>query len=227
MSSNPQSLVSKLEALLFIYGEPMEMKKLAKILGVKEAEIKDGVAALETELQRAERGLSLVQDKGTVQMVTKPEFSKLLEDITKQEFSESLTPAGLETLSIIAYAGPISRADIEFIRGVNSSFIVRTLLMRGLVERTVDPKRSNTYLYSTSFELLRHLGLSKNSDLPDYSKYKELVAHMHEELKQKDSAQNIVLPPADATVPESQAPAPSPEQKTETDSPEDGQAPQN
>lgn len=205
MSSNPQLLVSRLEALLFIYGEPMETKKLAKILGVKESEIVAGLSELELELQREERGLALVQDKGTVQMVTKPAFAKLLEDITKQEFSESLTPAGLETLSIIAYAGPISRADIEYIRGVNSSFIVRTLLMRGLVERGVDPKRSNTYLYSTSFELLRHLGLSKNSDLPDYSKYKELVAHMHEELQQKDSAQSIVLPPADATVLESEA----------------------
>ncbi len=209
MPTNLPTIVSKLEALLFIYGEPMDVKKLAKILGIKEVEINEGLSALEQELQREERGLALVQDKGTVQLVTKPAFAKLLEDITKQEFTESLTPAGLETLSIIAYAGPISRADIEYIRGVNSSFIVRTLLMRGLVERSVDPKRSNTYLYSTSFELLRHLGLSKNSDLPDYSKYKELVAHMHEELQQKDSAQSITLPPADATVLESEAVKPA------------------
>ncbi len=200
-------LVSKLEALLFIYGEPMEVKKLAKILEAKESDIAGGLELLEAELRREERGLALVQDKGKVQIVTKPEFAKLLEDITKQEFTEVLTPAALETLSIIAYAGPISRADIEYIRGVNSSFIMRALLMRGLVERSVDPKRSNTYLYSTSFELLRHLGLAKNSDLPDYSKYKELVAHMHEELQQKDAVQQNPLAPADATIPESQQPA--------------------
>ncbi len=209
MPSNPQTLLSKLEALLFIYGEPMEVRKLAKILGVKEFEVSEGLELLEKELQREERGLALVQDKGKAQLVTKPAFAKLLEDITKQEFSEMLTPAALETLSIIAYAGPISRADIEFIRGVNSSFIMRTLLMRGLVERSVDPKRSNTYIYSTSFELLRHLGLTKNSDLPDYSKYKELVAHMHEELVQKEAVQQSPVVPADATVLESgQAPAP-------------------
>lgn len=196
-------LVSKLEALLFIYGEPMEIKKLAKILGVKESEVSEGLELLDKEIQREERGLALMRDKGKVQLVTKPEFAKLLEDITKQEFIEVLTPAALETLSIIAYAGPISRADIEYIRGVNSSFIMRALLMRGLVERSVDPKRSNTYLYSTSFELLRHLGLTKNSDLPDYSKYKELVAHMHEELRQKDAAQQNPLALADATVLES------------------------
>ncbi len=199
-------LVPKIEALLFIYGEPLEPKKLAKILGVKEAEVSAGLDFLNNELKREERGLVLVQDKGKVQLVTKPEFAKLLEDITKQEFTEMLTPAALETLSIIAYAGPISRADIEYIRGVNSSFIMRALLMRGLVDRSIDPKRSNTYLYSTSFELLRHLGLTKNSDLPDYSKYKELVAHMHEELRQKDSVQQNPLAPADATVPESRQP---------------------
>ncbi len=207
-SAKTTGLISKLEALLFIYGEPLEPKKLAKILGVKESEVSAGLDLLKNELGRDERGLVLMEDKEKIQLVTKPEFSKLLEDITKQEFTESLTPAALETLSIIAYAGPISRADIEYIRGVNSSFIVRALLMRGLVDRSVDPKRSNTYLYSTSFELLRHLGLTKNSDLPDYSKYKELVAHMHEELQQKDAAQQNPLVPADATVPESQPEAP-------------------
>lgn len=217
MSSNPQSLVSKLEALLFIYGEPLEPKKLAKILGVKEAEVSAGLDLLSKELEREERGLTLMRDKGRFQLVTKPDFAKLLEDITKQEFTEMLTPAALETLSIIAYAGPISRADIEYIRGVNSSFIMRALLMRGLVDRSVDPKRSNTYLYSTSFELLRHLGLTKNSDLPDYSKYKELVAHMHEELQQKDAAQQNPIIPSDATATESQQSAvPAPEEnKTE------------
>src|SRR3989344_8712679 len=91
-------LVSKLEALLFIYGEPLEVKKLAKILDLKEPEIKDGLVLLEEELKRAERGLTLVQDKNKTQLVTKPEFAKLLEDVTKQEFTEAMTPAALETL---------------------------------------------------------------------------------------------------------------------------------
>src|SRR3989344_6496611 len=127
LENNPK-LESKLEALLFIYGEPIEVKKLAKISGLKESEVKDGLASLEKELAREERGLSLIQDKGRFQLVTKPEFSKLLEDITKQEFSEELTPAALETMSIVSYAGPITRADIEYIRGVNSSFTLRALL---------------------------------------------------------------------------------------------------
>lgn len=168
-------LLSKLEALLFIYGEPIEIKKLARIFSVKEEEVKSGVAALEEELKREERGLTLVEDKGRVQLVTKPEFSKLLEDLTKEEFAEDLTPAALETLSIVSYAGPISRADLEYIRGVNSSFILRALLMRGLIEREIDPKRANAFVYTASFDLLKKLGLSKNSELPEYQKYKDLV----------------------------------------------------
>ena len=116
-------------------------------------------------------------------------ISKLLEEITKQEFTEALTPASLETLSIVMYSGPISRADIEYIRGVNSSFTLRALLMRGLAERETDPKRGNAYLYKASFELLRHLGLSKNEDLPDYPKYKDLVLHFHKELENKDKTE--------------------------------------
>jgi segregation and condensation protein B len=193
------TIISKLEALLFIYGEPIETKKLAKILDEKEADVTVGLEELEKELVRSERGLMLLKDKGNVQLVTKPEFSKLLEEITKQEFTEALTPAALETLSIIAYAGPITRADVEYIRGVNSSFTIRALLMRGLIEREVDPKRSNAYVYSTSFELLRHLGLSKNEDLPEYKKYKDLVSMLHHALDQKDQAAQVqeALPPAD------------------------------
>lgn len=182
-----KKLLSRLEALLFIYGEPIDVKKLAKILDLKEDEAKEGLKLLDEELKRGERGLVLVQDKNKVQLATKPEFSKLLEDVTKQEFTEMLTPAALETLSIICYAGPITRADIEYIRGVNSTFIIRTLLLRGLVEREIAPKRANAYIYSASFDLLRHLGLSKIEDLTDYKKYKELVQYMHQKLEQKDN----------------------------------------
>lgn len=178
-----------LEALLFIYGEPIEIKKVAKILGLNESELGEYIASLEGELAREERGLSIIQDKGRIQLATKPAFSKLLEEVTKQEFAEALTPAALETLSIIAYAGPISRADIEYIRGVNSSFILRMLVMRGLVEREINPKRANAYVYSASFDLLRYLGLSKAIDLPDHDKYKDLVSRLYQELEQKDKKQ--------------------------------------
>ena len=186
-----KGLVSKIEALLFVYGEPLEIKKIAKILGFKEAAVREGLLGLAEVMKDEQRGLALIEDKDKVQLVTKPEFAKILEDITKQEFSEKLPPATLETLSIVAYAGPISRADIEYIRGVNSSFTLRALVMRGLVERQIDPKRSNAYIYSVSFELLRHLGLTKNLDLPEYQKYHDLTLQLHKELQAKDKPVNV------------------------------------
>lgn len=189
MTSQNSKLIAKLEALLFIYGEPIDVQKLVKMLGVAEEEIKNELVILEEELKRNERGLALIWDKNRVQLVTKPEFSKLLEDITKKEFTEDLTPAALETLTTVAYAGPITRADLEYIRGVNSSFILRSLLMRGLVERSSDPQRPQAYIYSASFELLKKLGLSKSEDLPEYKKYNDLVKMLYEETKPKQEEQ--------------------------------------
>ena len=98
-------------------------------------------------------------------------------------------------MSIIAYSGPISRADIEYIRGVNSSFTIRNLLLRGLIERTVDPKRANAYIYSASFDLIKRLGLSGISELPDYEKYRQMVSHLHEASMNQTAEKAEVLIP--------------------------------
>lgn len=185
------NFLAKLEAFLFIYGEPVEVKKLAKVFGVKESEIEAGLTQFNEALKNEDRGLTLIWDKNRVQLATKPEFSKLLEDITKEEFTGDLTPAGLETLSIVAYAGPVSRADLEYIRGVNSSFILRSLLMRGLVEREPDPKRPNAFVYSASLDILKKLGLSQAADLPDFQKYSNLVKRLYQETKTQEEQPKI------------------------------------
>ena len=178
MDPNPENkpnIVAELEALLFIYGESLTFKKIAGVLNVSEDEVKNAIAAFDTKLREEDRGLFIIRDEDKVQLSTKPEFGKLLENITKEEFKESLTTASLETLSIILYANPISRAEIDFIRGVNSTFILRSLLIRGLIDRLPAPKRSNAYLYKPSFDLLKHLGISKIDDLPDYQKFVDLI----------------------------------------------------
>ncbi len=164
------NLTASLEALLFAYGEQLSVKKIAKILNANEEEIKSAIKDFEDKLKEENRGLRLIFQNETIQLATKPEFSRFLEDFIKEEFKENLTPAALETLSLTAYLGPISRAKIDYFRGVNSSFILRGLLMRGLIER-VDSK-SRGYLYQSSFDLLKHLGLSKPEELPNYEKYK-------------------------------------------------------
>lgn len=170
-----EKLKAKIEALLFIYGEPMELKKIAQTLKADSAEIKEALAVLEEDLKNDGRGLFLTRDGDKVQLTTKPDFSSLLESVIKEELHESLTNAALETLSIVAYAGPMTRAELEYIRGVNSSFTLRNLLIRGLVERQPDPKRGNVFLYRPSFDLLKHLGVGKIGDLPEYEKFQALI----------------------------------------------------
>lgn len=171
-------LIPQLEALLFIYGEPMEFKKIAKTLKTTEEEIKTAANLLEEELRGNQRGLFLVRDKEKIQLTTKPDLAGLLETVIKEELNENLTPAALETLSIIAYAGPMTRAELEYIRGVNSTFTVRNLLIRGLIERALDPKRGNVFLYSPSLEFLKHIGVARTGDLPEYEKFKSLIEKM-------------------------------------------------
>lgn len=161
-------LSAKIEAILFWKAEPVSIKKLASLLNEKPATIKDGLTSLESNLKG--RGLTLVQTDEEVMLGTSKEFSPLIEQLTKEELTRDLGKAGLETLSIILYQGPISRADIDYIRGVNSQFILRNLLIRGLIERVDNPKDARSYLYKTTLQLLSHLGISKIENLPEYEK---------------------------------------------------------
>lgn len=166
--------IAGLEALLFIYGEPLSFKKIIKITGLEPTKIREAAENLQKKLESSDNGLRLIIDNQNVQLVTAQEFSDLLSKINREEFEENLTPASLETLTIVAYRGPVSRAEIEYIRGVNSSFILRSLLMRGLVERFNDPKKPLSYLYQPTFKFLKFLGINKIEELPDFKKYKEI-----------------------------------------------------
>ena len=169
------NFLAAIEAILFVYGEQMEIKRIAKLLTQDKAVIKELLKELEQQYLAESRGLKLIFSDDKVQLVTKSELASLLENFIKEEFKENLSPASLETLSIIVYLGPLSRAEIDYYRGVNSSFILRSLLIRGLIERYSDPKRANVYLYVSSFDLLKYLGVSKKEDLPDYGKFKEMM----------------------------------------------------
>lgn len=164
-----------LEALLFIHGEPLTYKKIQTVLEIEKEELEALVAELKADLESADRGLQLVSDREKIQLATKPEFNGILESFMKEEISEDLTPASLEALSIIAYLGPISRARLEYLRGVNSIVILRSLMIRGLVERFPDPEHPASFLYRGTFDLMKHLGIKEKEDLPDFEKFQELL----------------------------------------------------
>lgn len=172
--NNIKNKLAALEALLFIYGEPISISNIAKHLNLEEKECLNLIQEYELKLKEDERGLMILVNNNAVQLGTKPEYSYLLENLIKKEFSEDLTPASLETLSIILYLGPISKNKIDYLRGVDSSFILRNLMLRGLIDRFQNPENLHTFLYDTSFKLLRYLGVSKKEDLPDYEKFQKL-----------------------------------------------------
>lgn len=198
----PQATVdpkfAEAEALLFFYGEPMAFDRMAKLLGVKVDACRELVARWGAGLAgNEERGLMLLQNGDTVQLVTKPALKVIGEKLVKEEFREELTPAGLETLSLIAYLGPITRPRIDYIRGVNSSFIVRNLLMRGLIERTQSAEKGHLFEYRTSVDFLKHMGVSSIRDLPEYERYHAMLIEF--ETQRTESARIEEQPPVDAT----------------------------
>jgi segregation and condensation protein B len=164
------SLDSQIEAILFWKGEPQSIKKLAASLGKKEEEILAALDVLKEKIK--DRGVELIWKDDEVMLGTAAKLSHIIERLTKEELVRDLGKAGLETISIITYKGPISRAEIDYIRGVQSNFILRNLQIRGLVERVNNPKDARSFLYKPTFELLQFLGVSKIEDLPEYEKVK-------------------------------------------------------
>lgn len=160
------NLENRIEAILFWKGEPMSQKKLAGILKVSEEEINAGIEKLKENLSG--RGIVLLENGEEVTLGTMPEMSKLFEDLQKEELNKELSKASLETLSIVLYKNGVSRAEIDYIRGVNSSFTLRALSVRGLVEKTTDPKDARRYIYKPSFELLSFMGIKSVEDLPNF-----------------------------------------------------------
>lgn len=209
MSLNPEQLpekISALEALLFIHGEPLQIKKIATILELPIEDVGELLLALKSKLEDPSRGLLLVSDSQKAQLATKPQFHSFLAGFVKEQITEDLSPASLETLAIVAYFGPISRAKIDYQRGVNSSFILRNLMLRGLVERTPDPTHPSSYLYGPSFDLFKHLGISEKKDLPDYLKYQELA----EKLESKEDKKEEVKTENPSSVPVVELPQEAP-----------------
>ena len=160
------NLESKIEAILFWKGEPISRKRLADILKVGQTEINEGVEKLKVEL--VNRGIVLLEKENDITLGTAPELSSLIEDLQKEELSRDLSKASLETLSIILYKNSVSRAEIDYIRGVNSSFTLRALSIRGLIEKTSDPKDNRRFIYKPSFEMLSYMGIKSVEELPEY-----------------------------------------------------------
>ena len=163
------NLKSQIESLLFIAAKPLSLKKIGEIMKVNVGEAKAALDELVKEYREKQGGMIIIGNSAQYQMSTHPDNSKLVQGFIKDETTGELTRPSLETLTIIAYRGPISKAELEQIRGVNCSLILRNLMIRGLVEAKEDKKKKQTY-YNITFEFMKFLGIADVAELPDYEK---------------------------------------------------------
>ena len=160
------NLENKIESIIFFKNEPVSFQELSKFLNVDLEMIKKSVDNLQDFYKN--RGIVLVSNGEFISFGTHPSTNEFIEKMQKEELSNELSRAGLETLSIILYKGPISRREIDHIRGVNSSFILRALLIRGLIDRTEGVLGDRSYSYKATLKLLEYLGITREEDLPEY-----------------------------------------------------------
>ncbi|MBI2645411.1 SMC-Scp complex subunit ScpB [Candidatus Uhrbacteria bacterium] len=168
------SLISQIESLLFVSHKPLSMKKISLNLAVSPKEVEECMRVLMEKYQdQEEHGILLVRNADQFQFVSSPRNVQIIQEYLKEDISGELTRPAVETLSIIAYRGPLSKSDIEQIRGINCSLILRNLLIRGLIDAKEDNVRMEK-MYNISFDFLRHLGLQSASQLPEYERLSAL-----------------------------------------------------
>ena len=181
----------QIEALLFALGRPISRSELIKMVDARPKQIEEAIIKLKERSQ----GVTLVDDGGEVELRIGANNSALIEKIRKEEYSRDIGKAGLEALAAILY-GPLpagrqglTRSEIDFIRGVNSSQTLRTLTLRGLVRKIPNPKDERSFLYEPTTELLAQLGVSRMQDLPDYAQVRQKLQQLEEAYLQKQSEQ--------------------------------------
>ena len=158
----PQALI---ESLLFVADQPVEIQDLATALDVDTNAIKEALQALETQYQS--RGIRLQRKRDQVQLVSAPEAGPTIELFLGLERSGRLSVAAMETLSIVAYLQPVTRIQVEAIRGVRSDGVLRSLVRRGLIEAIGRAETvGRPILFATTFEFLQQFGLQSLGDLP-------------------------------------------------------------
>jgi len=157
------------ESILFAANKPIGLKELADITGAKKEDLEKALEALKSKLNNDDSGIHILENNKKYQLSTNPGHSKILQEYFQTELTGELSKPSLETLTIIAYRQPISKEELEQIRGVNCSLILRNLLIRGLVEYR-EEKNDLVPMYSVTMDFLRHLGIAAVSELPDFEK---------------------------------------------------------
>jgi segregation and condensation protein B len=170
-------LSNTIESILFALGEPVTLHELIGLTKESEENVTNALAELKNAL--TDRGIVFIESNEGYALGTHPDASPILDGIRKDELGKELSKASLETLAIILYQNGATRSDIDFIRGVNSTFILRNLVMRGLIERTEHPDDSRKSYFIPTLDLITHLGVGSVSDLPEFGDIKGMLENKH------------------------------------------------
>lgn len=167
------SLLGQVESILFVASKPLSLKKMASVLGFSEEAVAEALRDLRAKYDQT-AGVLLINNNDEWQLVSHPDNKEITENFVKAEISGELTKAQLETLTVISYCGPITKPELEQLRGVNCSLIIRNLMIRGLIKE--NDTQGLLPSYEVTMDYVRHLGLVSVADLPDYQ---ELHAHTY------------------------------------------------
>ncbi|MBT3689936.1 SMC-Scp complex subunit ScpB [bacterium] len=162
-------LKSQIESILLVSSRPLTITKLVEHVKVKKDKVMNILNELNEEYTEGGRGIRLIINNNKVQLVSAPENTDLVQGYLKSDLTGELTKPSLETLTIIAYRQPVTKAEMEQIRGVNCSLILRNLMIRGLVEADYNKERGVTE-YNVTLDFLKFLGINSIKELPDYEK---------------------------------------------------------
>lgn len=177
-----------IEGLLFYKSQPFKKAVLVKQFAVSEEDLR---LTIDTLRKRLESGATrLLETETDIELVTAPTIAPFIEEIRKQDIKADISKAGAETLAIILYNGPISRNEIDRVRGVNSSFILRNLLIRGLIEKT-NEKKGNGYTFAITPTLLAHLGVQRKEDLTDFARITDALENFSAEIVDGNDSDDI------------------------------------
>ncbi len=180
---NDQEGKAIIEALLFVCGDPVSFDRLHDVVGIERERLMFLVLELKKEYEQAERGLAIVEIAGGYQMITRPEVGAWVKEMEKGKVTARLTRPGLETLAVIAYKQPVTRAEIEMIRGVDAAGVLKTLMERKLIRmlgRKEVPGRP--MMYGTTRQFLQYFGLPDLAALPTLKEFAELLPTPADEL---------------------------------------------
>ncbi len=176
-------LKSQIESILFVAGKPLAIKDLARLCASGKAEVEVVLEDLKNKYNSDESGINIIVAGNEVQLASNPKNKSVVEGLVKEEIYSELTQPQLEALTIIAYRGPITKLELETIRGVNCTLILRNLLIKDLVSVEEDKVIDNNR-YQVTLKLLKHLGINEVEQLPDYDKLSksESLAEVLEEI---------------------------------------------